>query len=152
MTLWRSGEACVAVQRPLAMVALVCVLVALASAMLLSQSGSARSRWWRVPCIQQRLALSPKQVHELDAIFSRDLPARVDLYKKITSLDAELWRMIRSAADENTVMRLSDTVENLRLQRNIRRHLMLLAMHRVLTPSQRRDISSRSGAPAYRGC
>lgn len=139
--------------RPLTAVTVICVLVALASTVVLSQSGSARrSRWWKVPCIQQRLALSPEQVHELDAIFSRDLPARVDLHKKITSLDAELWRLIQVAADENTVMRLSDTVENLRLQRNTRRHLMLLAMHRVLTPSQRRELNSRSGTLTYHGC
>lgn len=139
--------------KPLAGVAAVCALVALSSAVLHSQGGSARrSRWWSVPCIQQRLALLPEQAHALDAIFSRDLPARVALHKKIANLDAELERLIQMAADENTVRRLSDTVENLRLQRNSRRHIMLLAMYRVLTPSQRRELSSRSGALAHQGC
>jgi Spy/CpxP family protein refolding chaperone len=134
-------------------VAVVCALVALASDALFSQGGAARrSRWWRAPCVQQRLALSPEQVRELDAIFSRDLPARLKVHQRIATLDAELQQMIRIAADESTVMRLSESVENLRLQRNTRRHLMLLAMYRVLTPLQRREVNLRSGSLAYDGC
>ena len=139
--------------RLLVTVAAVCAVVALTSSVLFSQGGAARrSRWWRVPCVQQRLALSPEQARELDAIFSRDLPARLAAHKRIAGLDAELRHMIEIAADEKMVTERIDAVEKLRLQRNTRRHLMLLAMHRVLTPSQRREVSLRPGTLAYDAC
>lgn len=117
----------------------------------LVQAGQAvsarRNRWWRDPAIQQQLALSLEQVKQLDAIFTRDRAARIELYKKITRLDAELRQTIEiGEADDATVMRLSDELENLRRQRNIGRYLMLLAMYKVLTVSQRVKLMSQ-----YRG-
>lgn len=88
-----------------------------------------------------------EQVKQLDAIFTRDRAARIELYKKITRLDAELRQTIEiGEADDATVMRLSDELENLRRQRNIGRYLMLLAMYKVLTVSQRVKLMSQ-----YRG-
>ena len=99
------------------------------------------------PAIQQQLALSSKQVKQLDAIFTRDRAARIELYKKITRLDAELRQTIEiGEADDATVMRLSDELGTLRRQRNIGRYLMLLAMYKVLTVSQRVKLMS-----PYRG-
>jgi Spy/CpxP family protein refolding chaperone len=73
----------------------------------------------------------------LDAIFDHDLPVRIELYKEITRLDAELRRMIEvGEADDAMVMRLADELQTLRRQRNTRRYLTLLAMYKVLTPSQ----------------
>jgi len=129
-----------------AWLAVVATLLGVASVVLAGQAVSARrSRWWRESAIQQQLALSSDQVHQLDAIFDRDLSARIELYKKITRLDTELRKMIEiGEADDGTVMRLSDELESLRRQRNTRRQLMLLAMYKVLTPSQRLKLALRS--------
>jgi Spy/CpxP family protein refolding chaperone len=49
-------------------------------------------------------------------------------------------------------MRLVEEVELLRAQRNVRRTLMLVAMHKVLTPAQRRRLLGlpHSSAPFVR--
>jgi hypothetical protein len=70
---------------------------------------------------------------------------RLDLYNKITRLDAQLRQTIElGEVDDSTLMRLIDELETVRRQRNTRRHLMLLAMYKVLTPSQRSALASRS--------
>lgn len=128
--------------------ALSCVL-AVTSALLVGQRVQGRThRWWTDACVQRQLALSPEQVHELDAIFARDRSARIALHRKITRLDSELQRLIQIEADDDEVMHVSDDLEASRGQQNIRRQLMLLAMFRVLTPPQRLAIKSRSIAAA----
>jgi|RhiMethySRZTD1v2_1073278.scaffolds.fasta_scaffold355075_2 Spy/CpxP family protein refolding chaperone len=127
-----------------AWVAAVAALLGVASLVLAGQAVSAgRNRWWRESGIQRQLALTPEQVYQLDSIFSRDRGARIELYKKVARLDAELRHMIEiGEADDATVMRLSDELETLRRQQNTRRALMLLAMYKVLTPSQRIKLMS----------
>lgn len=128
-----------------AWVAAVAALLGVASLVLAGQAVSAkRSRWWRDSVIQRQLALSSEQVSQLDSIFNRDRGARIELYKKLVRLDAELRHTIEiGEADDATVMRLSDELETLRRQRNTRRSLMLLAMYKVLTPSQRMKLMSQ---------
>lgn len=130
--------------------AAVCLLLGVMSAIAVGQGVSAaRHRWWRNPAIQRELVLSKEQVHLLDTIFERDLPARIALYEKIDRLDAELRHTIEiGEADDATVMRLSDEVETLRRQRNTRRSQMLLAMYKTLTPSQRAKLAVRGGTSA----
>lgn len=93
-------------------------------------------RWWRNPTVQHDLQLAAEQVQQLDSIFERHLPARIALHQQIVELDRQLLRAIELEADA-AVMRLVDEVELLRAQRNVRRTLMLVAMHKVLTPAQR---------------
>ena len=128
-----------------AWVAAVAALLGVASLVLAGQAVSAkRSRWWRDSAIQRQLALSSEQVSQLDSIFNRDRGARIELYKKLARLEAELRHTIEiGEADDDTVMRLSDELETLRRQRNTRRSLMLLAMYKVLTPSQRIKLMSQ---------
>lgn len=116
-----------------------CVLVcAMAAAVVARQAVTAApKRWWRDPAIQQDLRLTSEQVRQLDAIFERDLPARIALHQQIAQLDRELLRVIELEADAAVVMRLSDEVEQLRAQRNVRRTLMLVAMYKTLMPAQR---------------
>jgi Spy/CpxP family protein refolding chaperone len=73
----------------------------------------------------------------LDSIFERDLPARIALQQQIAKLDRELLRVIGLEVDVAVVMRLSNEVELLRAQRNVRRALMLVAMRKALTSDQR---------------
>jgi Spy/CpxP family protein refolding chaperone len=133
-------------RRPVTWLAAICALLAVTSAVVTGQAISPkRSRWWKDPAIQRQLALSTEQIDRLEAIFNRDLPVRIELYNKITRLDAELRRTIElGEVDDNTLMRLIDEVETVRRQRDTRRHLMLLAMYKVLTPSQRSALASRS--------
>lgn len=109
----------------------------------------APTRWWRDPAIQQDLRLTSKQVRHLDAIFERDVPACIALHRQIAQLDRELLRVIGLEADAGVVMRLSDEVELLRAQHNVRRTLMLVAMRKALTRAQRTKlfVMSHSSAP-----
>ena len=131
-----------------AMRALVC---AMATAAIATQAVSAApKRWWRDPAFQQDLQLASEQVRQLDSIFERDLPARIALHQQIAQLDRELLRIIGLEADVAVVMRLSDEVELLRAQRNVRRALMLVAMRKTLTSDQRAKLFelSRSSSAA----
>lgn len=121
----------------------------MATALLAAQTEVAASRrWWRDPTIQHDLRLTSEQVRRLDSIFERDLPARIALHQQIAQLDRELLRAIELEADAAVVM-LSDEVEFLRAQRNVRRTMMLVAMYKTLTPAQRARLAvmSRSSAP-----
>jgi Spy/CpxP family protein refolding chaperone len=121
-------------------------LVAVTSAVVTGQPISQkRSQWWRDPAVQRQLALSTEQIERLDAIFNRDLSVRPALYNQITRLDAQLRQTIElGEVDDSTLVRLIDELETLRRQRNTRRQLMLLAMYKVLTPSQRSALASGS--------
>ena len=124
---------------PRVLSAATCVLVcAMATAAIASQAASAApKRWWRDPAFQQDLQLTSEQVRQLDSIFERDLPARIALQQQIAKRDRELLRVIGLEADVAVVMRLSNEVELLRAQRNVRRALMLVAMRKTLTSDQR---------------
>ena len=106
-------------------------------------------RWWRDPTIQHDLRLTSEQVRRLDSIFERDWPSRIALHQQIVQLDRELLRVIELGGDAAVVMRLSDEVELLRANRNVRRTLMLVAMYKALTPAQRARLfmRPRSSAP-----
>jgi Spy/CpxP family protein refolding chaperone len=98
----------------------------------------ARIPWWRKTTVQQMLKLTKAQVDRLDTLFEEDRPERVALRRKIAEMDRLLRRVLeRGNAEDTTVKRLSEQVEALRAQHNVRRTLMLFAMYRRLTPEQR---------------
>jgi Spy/CpxP family protein refolding chaperone len=99
-------------------------------------SGSVR--WWRKPDVQRLLNLTKNLVERLDTVFERDRPERVALRRKIAEMDRLLRRiLLRGNAEDVTVKRLSEQVEALRAQHNVRRTLMRFAIYRRLTPEQR---------------
>jgi Spy/CpxP family protein refolding chaperone len=113
-------------------------------------------RWWRKPDVQEKLNLTKSQVERLDTVFERDRPDRVALRRKIAEMDRLLRRiLLRANAEDVTVKRLSEQVEALRAQHNVRRTLMRFAMYRRLTAEQRSALSRlrrtddemRSGPP-----
>jgi Spy/CpxP family protein refolding chaperone len=111
-------------------------LIVLAPTTVDSQAGV--SKWWHQTAVQRELCLTPAQVGLLDEAFQRKLPQRISLRRTLDDLDARLHRMIDDGnTDEETVMRLSARVEQIRADRNVARTLMLFEMYRVLTPSQR---------------
>jgi Spy/CpxP family protein refolding chaperone len=95
-------------------------------------------RWWRKPDVQRLLNLTKNQVERLDTVFERDRPEPIALRRKIAEMDRLLRRiLLRGNAEDVTVKRLSEQVEALRAQHNVRRTLMRFAIYRRLTPEQR---------------
>jgi len=88
--------------------------------------------------VQRLLNLTRTQVERLDTVFERDRSERVALRRKIAEMDRLLRRiLLRARAEDEAVKRLSEQVEALRAQHNVRRTLMRLAIYRRLTPEQR---------------
>jgi Spy/CpxP family protein refolding chaperone len=113
-------------------------------------------RWWRKPDVQRVLDLTTSQIERLDTVFERGRPERVALRRKIAEMDRLLRRiLLRGNAADDTVKRLSEQVEALRAQHNVRRTLTKFAMYRRLTPKQRSALKQfersademRSGPP-----
>lgn len=95
-------------------------------------------RWWRKPDVQQLLNLTTSQIERLDTVFEKGRPERVALRRKIAEMDRLLRRiLLRGNAEDDTIKRLSEQVEALRAQHNVRRTLMKFAIYRRLTPQQR---------------
>ena len=88
--------------------------------------------------MQRTLNLTKSQVERLDTVFEKDRPERIALRRKIAEMDRLLRRVVlRANAEDVTVKRLSEQVEALRAQHNVRRTLMRFAIYRRLTPEQR---------------
>ncbi len=96
--------------------------------------------------VQRELRLSPTQVHRLDALFERGLPQRLALHQKIEEMDRLLERVLeRGNGDDASVARLSEQVEALRAQENVRRTVLLFAMYRTLNEEQRAVLTRLRG-------
>ena len=75
-------------------------------------------------------------------MFEKEWPERVALRRKIAEMDRLLRRvLLRGNAEDQTVKRLSEQVEALRAQHNVRRTLMRFAIYRRLTPEQRSTLT-----------
>jgi Spy/CpxP family protein refolding chaperone len=107
-----------------------------------AQHASPPKLWWRDPSIQRELGLTSAQAAKIDAIFQRDLPARIALHDTIDRLDAELRGLISEERDQSA-RQIVDQLEALRRKQAIRRTLMLLDMYRVLTPTQRGRVQTQ---------
>ena len=101
--------------------------------------GTVRSfRWWLDPDVRRELALTGKQVADIETEFGRTLNYRLVLRQKFDTANAELARAfatgdLSDAAAEVLVSR----VENLRRQRNVARVQLLVVIYFRLTPEQR---------------
>ena len=100
--------------------------------------------------------MTKSQVERLDTVFEKDRPERIALRRKIAEMDRLLRRiLLRANAEDVAVKRLSEQVEALRAQHNVRRTLMRFAIYRRLTAEQRSalaqlrraDDDTRSGPP-----
>lgn len=101
-----------------------------------------RGRWWLEEDVQGQLRLTTVQVERLNALYERGLPQRVAQRRKLAEMDRLLDRLVaRGNADEAHLERLSEQVETLRAQINVRRTMMLFAMYRTLTREQRTTFS-----------
>jgi Spy/CpxP family protein refolding chaperone len=104
-------------------------------------------RWWRSAPVRRELQLSPSQVQRLDALFERGLPERIALHHKLQEMDRLLERVLeRGNGDDASVARLSEQVEALRAQENVRQTVLLFAMYRTLNDEQRAALTRLRGA------
>jgi Spy/CpxP family protein refolding chaperone len=117
--------------------------------------GTVRSfRWWLDPNVQRQLALTRKQVTDIEAEFGRTLEYRQLLRRKLDAANAELTRALaHGGLSDEAAEALVNRVEDLRRQRNVARLRLLVAMYFALTPQQRArlpDILERTilGIPA----
>jgi Spy/CpxP family protein refolding chaperone len=130
-------------------VAVLTVSVTLAAPDALAQDNSSGRRlpWWRNPKIQHELVLTDGQVRLLEQIFQQQLTERIALLREVQRLDLDVQHMLeRGEPNDAAAMPVIDRAEQLRLQQNVRRTLMLLAGSRVLTPEQRAKLSAIGGS------
>ena len=121
------------------LLAAVCVLLTMIPAPIRIQGEpDSERRWWRVAEVQRHLRLSAAQIDRLDNLFERERPMRSERQRRVAQMERRLTRTMELAdADDESVVRLSEAVESLRIQRNVHRTLMLFAMYKTLTPEQR---------------
>jgi Spy/CpxP family protein refolding chaperone len=126
-------------------IAALTVSAALAGADALAQNTSSGRQvpWWRNTKIQQELLLTDGQVLLLEQIFQRQLAARIALQRELERLDATVQHVLdRGEPDDAAALQVIERAEQLRVQQNIRRALMLLTMSKVLMPEQRAKLST----------
>jgi Spy/CpxP family protein refolding chaperone len=108
--------------------------------------------WWLSPAVQAQIALTPHQAERIDVIYRESLPERRRLRQQITTLRKRLARLIASGPiSDGPAVPLIDRLCAVEKQRNVTRTMMLVRMHRVLTPAQRLQLpalSVRRPAPA----
>ena len=124
--------------------------VALTGAVALAQDkSSGRVPWWRNSKIQQELLLTDGQVLQLEQIFQQQLTARIALQRDLERLDLAVQHALdRGEPDDAVAMHAIERAEQVRMQQNIRRALMLLAMSKVLMPEQRAKLSTIVDLPS----
>ena len=114
-----------------------------AAALAHDQLSGRRLPWWRNPKIQQELLLTDGQILQLEQIFQQQLTPRIALQRDLERLDLGVQRALdRGEPDDAAAMQAIERAEQVRMQQNIRRVLMLLAMSKVLMPEQRAKLST----------
>jgi Spy/CpxP family protein refolding chaperone len=115
-----------------------CVLLSLAVIPAVASQQGPPPRWWKTDAIVKDLGLTPDQTARIDKIFESTFPELRQDREELEQLEAKLSRMIQDdRTDEATIARQIDRVETARANGNKTRSLMLMRMHRVLTPDQR---------------
>jgi len=130
-------------------IAVLTLTVALTNAAALAQEkSSGRVPWWRNSKIQQGLLLTDGQILQLEQIFQQQLPARIALQRDLERLDLAVQHALdRGEPDDAAALHAIERAEQVRMQQNIRRALMLLAMSKVLMPEQREKLSTLVDSP-----
>ena len=130
-------------------IAALALTAALTGAPALAQDkSSGRVWWWRNPKIQHELLLSESQVLLLERIFQQQLPARIAVQRDLERLDLAVQRALdRGEPDDAVAMHAIERAEQVRMQQNIRRVIMLLAMSKVLMAEQRAKLSTLVDSP-----
>ena len=134
--------------RTLCIAALTLTAALTGAAALAQDKSSGRVPWWRNSKIQHELLLSDGQVLVLEQIFQQQLPARIALQRDLERLELAVQHALdRGEPDDAAAMHAIERAEQVRMQQNIRRALMLLAMSKVLMAEQRAKLSTLVDSP-----
>jgi Spy/CpxP family protein refolding chaperone len=123
---------------------LVALLTAPAAALAADgQAGGRPHRWWHSEEVRRELALTPRQVDEIDTIFQDTLPRLRASKASLDELEASLSQLISEArVEEVQISQQIDRVESARSEMSRTRMLMLFRMHRVLSLEQREKLKA----------
>jgi Spy/CpxP family protein refolding chaperone len=119
-------------------------LIVVAARPAQAQAG-AHQKWWLSSEIRSDLALSSRQVQQLDAIYQESLPARRRIRQELTALHDRLTQLIdEGRLDDAAARPVVEHVFAVEKRRNVARTLMLVRMYRVLSPDQRARLADWS--------
>ena len=100
-------------------------------------------RWWLDPVVQRELALSPRQVSTIDALYRRTLPTRRALRDRLNREERALKNALADGPlDDATAALLIDRVESARSHHNIARVSMLVRIYFTLSTQQRERLAA----------
>jgi len=134
--------------RTLCIAALSLTAALTGAAAFAQDKSSGRVPWWRNSKIQHELLLSDGQVLLLEQIFQQQLPARIALQRDLERLELAVQHALdRGEPDDAAALHAIERAEQVRMQQNIRRALMLLAMSKVLMAEQRAKLSTLVDSP-----
>jgi Spy/CpxP family protein refolding chaperone len=110
-----------------------------------AQSTDRHEPWWRSPTVQAQLALTPQQAGRIDAIYRQSLPERRRLRRQVKTLQRRLEGMLANATmSDDEALRLITRLCTADKQHKVARTMMLVRMHRVLSPAQRLQLAELS--------
>lgn len=101
------------------------------------------SRWWKSEAVRQELKLTSEQSAQIEQIFQSSTERlRTDKEELDRARSVLSQLMAKSEVDEGEITRVIDRVELARYAMSKERTLMLVRIHRVLTPDQRKALES----------
>lgn len=112
-----------------------------------SDSGQHRPKFWLDPKLRAELGITDQQSKDIEAIWQKGFPARIDAGAKLEKLEAQLDQMMVDASlDETAFLAQLDRVESARTEANKARMLLLYRINKVLNPDQRAKIAAKAKA------
>jgi Spy/CpxP family protein refolding chaperone len=100
-------------------------------------------QWWRDERIRAGLQLSPAQTDAIQHIFDTSIPAQRDIYASVVQEQKAVDSLLQQdKVDTATALVAMQQLELARCNLNLSRDLMLLRMRQVLTPAQRRTLTT----------
>jgi Spy/CpxP family protein refolding chaperone len=99
--------------------------------------------WYQDDAVKKELALTPKQVRDIDQLYESNRAKLNQLFDDVRKQETELDRLIKEGKVEESIISLQlDRVEVPRTELNKTRILMLYRMYRVLTPDQNQKLQA----------
>ena len=123
-------------QRRILIVApLPCIIFVFAATAAL---GADKPRWWERDDVRRQLHLTTSQIASIDDIFNDGPADRAVRRRELARLEEELHTFLRNGDTQYIEgTHLVDRIEDLRMQVNVTRTLMLIRIYRVPSAEQR---------------
>ena len=119
-------------------VALVILVVAVATAAAAGEQGRRPHGWWQATDMKALLDLTDEESTRLDTIYRKALPKLRESMRRLNAEESTLSGLVGDMEiEEIDVTRQIDRVEATRSELSKTRFLMLFRMYRVLTEDQR---------------